>query len=146
MTSLPSNGASGLISAVLVVNTPQLVMPFCYLLYNGLLTCMHLAHEYSGYAKQRKPLRVSTPRGLQRSTYYLQLPYVYSVPLIVLSSALHWLISQSIFLARIATVVDEEGNGGIYSPEDLTSNRSDIGVSAPPILTCISSRRVCYWR
>lgn len=33
--------------------------------------------------------------------------------------------------------MDEEGNVGLYPSEDLTSNRSDIGVSAPPMLACV---------
>ncbi|KAG2416588.1 hypothetical protein HFD88_007803 [Aspergillus terreus] len=37
------------------------------------MTCMLLAAEYDDYAVERKPLRVSWPRGAQRSTYYLSL-------------------------------------------------------------------------
>ena len=60
-------GAS-LIAAVLLANTPQAICSFLYVAYNGLLTCMHLCHEYSKYAMdgRRKPLRVTTPHGQQR--------------------------------------------------------------------------------
>ena len=62
---------------------------------------MLLGHEWSGYAHFRKPLRVTSPAGSQRSTYRLQLPYIYGIPLLVLSGTLHWLVSQSIFLALV---------------------------------------------
>ncbi|KAM0722513.1 hypothetical protein Q7P37_001954 [Cladosporium fusiforme] len=128
-TDLPSTGSTGLISSVLLANTPQAIVSFLYLLYNGLFTCMHLAHEYSGYAVQRRPLRVTAPAGAQRSTYWLQLPYTYGIPLIVASATLHWLISQAIFLARIHVYID-----GV---EDVSESVSAVGFSCPPIVCLI---------
>lgn len=49
----------------------------------------------------KKPLRVSAPRGIQRSTYFISMPWRYGVPLISSISVLHWLISQSIFTIGI---------------------------------------------
>jgi hypothetical protein len=91
---IPQEGTAGLTGCVLLANLPQIILSFLYLTYNGLYTSMHLAHEYGGYATQRKALRVTTPRGVQRSTYWLQLPYTYGVPLILASATLHWLISS----------------------------------------------------
>jgi hypothetical protein len=54
-------------------------------------------------------LRVSSPRGRQRSTYFLQLPYRYAVPLTIISGLLHRLVSQSIFVADI-NVNDRAGH------------------------------------
>jgi hypothetical protein len=137
-TRLPKDGAAGLMAAVLVANSPQLIVTFCYLLYNGLFTAMHLSHEYSGYAKQRKPLRVTTPRGAQRSTYWLQLPYTYGLPLIVASAVLHWLVSQSIFLVRIREFVDYDGYGQEADEASiLDPNESQIGFSFAPIVACV---------
>lgn len=62
---------------------------------------MLVAVEYESYAVGRKYLRVSWPQGDQRSTYYLSLPYRYSVPLLSASALLHWLVSQSIFFVGI---------------------------------------------
>lgn len=62
---------------------------------------MLLAAEYNDYAVTRKPLRVSWPVGQQRRTYYLSLPFRYCLPMIVVSIALHWLLSQSWFLVKI---------------------------------------------
>lgn len=86
---------------VLLANIPQLPVSVAYFLYNNLLTNMLLAAEYDDYARQRKPLRVSWPKGHQRSTYYLSLPYKYSIPLLVSHAVLHWLVSQSFFFLEV---------------------------------------------
>lgn len=91
----------GLIALALLANSPQLVFSTLYLVCNGVLTCMLAVAEYNDFATQRKPLRVSYPRGEQRSTYYLSLPYRYSIPLITVSVLMHWLLSQCIFLVKV---------------------------------------------
>lgn len=77
---------------------PQVLASIAYFLYNKILTYMLLTAEYNDYAEHCKPLRVSWPKGLQRSTYYSSLPYRYSIPLFVAHTALHGLISQRLFL------------------------------------------------
>lgn len=73
-----------------------------YFSYNATITSMLLAHEWSGFFKRAKALRVSrTRRGLQRSTYFLQLPYRYAIPLLSLSALLHWLASQSLSVVSV---------------------------------------------
>ncbi|KAB8226516.1 hypothetical protein BDV33DRAFT_186594 [Aspergillus novoparasiticus] len=86
---------------VLIANSPQLVFSILYYLCNSILSCMLVAAEYNGFASQRKTLRVSWPRGLQRSTYYLSIPWRYGIPLLGISVSLHWMLSQSIFLVVI---------------------------------------------
>jgi hypothetical protein len=87
---------------VFVANLPQLVLSGIYFTYNGLFTCFLLGSEWTSYSIQRKGLRVSHgPEGAQRSTYFLQLPYRFAFPLIILSGVLHWLCSQSIFLVSV---------------------------------------------
>jgi len=100
---------SAVTANVLIANSPQALLSFLYLTLNGLLTSMFLADEWSRFAKERKPLRVSSPTGLQRRTYFLQLPYRIALPLLVMSGLLHWLVSQSIFLA-IVSEYDEVGS------------------------------------
>ena len=96
------NGGRGSnLSAVLLANCPQISASVAYFLYNNVLTTMLLAAEYDGYAQQRKSLRVSWPKGHQRSTYYLSLPYRYSFPLMASHALLHWLISQSLFYVQV---------------------------------------------
>ena len=89
---------------VLVANSPQVMLSFLYFSFNGIFTCMLLAKEWRTYGSKSNFLRVTTPSGRQRSTYRLQLPYRYGVPLLIGSGILHWLVSQSIFLVRIDIV------------------------------------------
>ena len=90
-----------LFTTVILANLPQTILSYIYLSFNWLCTCMYAGHEWMKYASHRRPLRVTSPIGAQRSTYYLQLPYRYSIPLITLSSLLAWLTSQSFFLVQI---------------------------------------------
>ena len=91
----------GLLGSVLLANFPQLVLSFLYFFLNSVITSMVLAQEWSDYAYKLKPIRVSYPKLGQRSTYFLQLPYRYGAPLLILSALLHFLISESIFLAQV---------------------------------------------
>ena len=93
-----------------------MILSFLYFLFNGICTCMLLAKEWSEYAYERKTLRVSSPIEKQRSTYFLQLPYKYAIPLLIFSGAIHWFVSQSIFIANINVYIDGE-----LSPNDSYS-------------------------
>jgi hypothetical protein len=92
----------GIIQFVLVANSPQAAVSLYYLFYNSVWTNMLLGSEWSSYAQKKKFLRVSSPRGQQRQTYRLQIPYAYSATLLVAMVLLHWLISQSIFVANVS--------------------------------------------
>jgi hypothetical protein len=88
-----------LVGQIAIANLPQLIMTFTYVVYDGVLTSICLASEYSDFASDRKSLRVSSqPVGAQRSAYFLQLPVRFSVPLVIASALLHWLLSQSLYL------------------------------------------------
>ena len=69
-------------------------------MYNGLLTTMVVADEWNGFINERQTLRLSNPHGIQRSSYFLSLPYRFAVPLIIVSGTLQWLISQSVFVVQ----------------------------------------------
>lgn len=130
-------GNRGLMASILIANTPQIILSFLYFTYNGLFSCMLLMEEWAGFAYERKPLRVTFPIGMQRSSYWLQLPYKYGVPLLVISGILHWLVSQSIFLARITLFDDQENEiplGSIYTP---LSSIYTCGYSCIAIITVI---------
>lgn len=109
-----SNKTAAIVLSVLVANTPQIVLSFLYFSVNGISTCMSLSSEWGrfSYANAIKngprTLRTSEPAGKQRSTYFLQLPFRFAIPLIAMSALLHWLISQSIFVA-VVTIYDELG-------------------------------------
>lgn len=107
MINQPSNTVAG---NIVLANLPQLLISLLYLLYNDLVTRIHLAAQWSSYARTRKPLRVLNPRKdqlmakTQRSYYVLSLPLRVSVPLLVLMMILHWLVSQSLFLGIIGVL------------------------------------------
>lgn len=91
---------------------------------------MASAHEWNklGRSGERKGLRVTEPRGLQRGTYFLQLPYRFALPLIAVSTILHWLLSQSFFLVRI-DYFDRDGK------IQTDASRSSCGVSHSSLVT-----------
>lgn len=103
---------SPIIANVLFANLPQMAISLVYVLNNNVLTCMLLAHEWASFATKRKALRTTQPQGQQRSTYWLQLPYRYILPLMGTMAVLYWLISRSIFLVQL----DIYDNNGILVP------------------------------
>ncbi|KAL4915394.1 hypothetical protein BDW62DRAFT_125090 [Aspergillus aurantiobrunneus] len=132
----PSRKDQNIIALTLLANTPQLVFSTLYLLCNGLFTCMLAVAEYNDFATQRKPLRVSWPKGEQRSTYYLSLPYRYSIPLVTVSVAMHWLISQCLFLVRI-NPFDVHGEEVAFSYYSQTDSIKACGYSPLAIFITI---------
>jgi hypothetical protein len=129
---LPSVGARGLITNVLVANVAQPILSFLYFSYNGLFTSLFVAYEWESFARKKKGLRVSGAQvGAQRSTYFLQLPYRIALPLMGISGLLHWLVSQSIFLVNIESVptdpdIFKEG----FTADQLTCGYSPIAIFA----------------
>jgi hypothetical protein len=89
---------------ILLANIPQAVLSYLYLAFNALYTNMFVASEWSAYMNERKPLRVTSPIGQQRSTYWLNVPFRYAIPMTVMSGLFHWLASQSIFLIQVTVM------------------------------------------
>jgi hypothetical protein len=119
----PQTDPYGLIANVMLANLPQFSMSIIYLFYNSMLSSFLVQHEFSRMWTTRKPLRVSEPRGIQRSTYFISLPLRYGIPLYTTSGFMHWLNSQSLFLARVTAffpdgTVDTESSFSrcAYSP------------------------------
>ncbi|KAG6363047.1 hypothetical protein INS49_008142 [Diaporthe citri] len=69
-----TNSGTSLLNAVLIANSPQLAPSTVHVIYNNTFT------------------------RLVRSTYRSQLPYRYSIPLIIASAFLHWLMSNTIYV------------------------------------------------
>ncbi|KAG8156605.1 hypothetical protein KVR01_013556 [Diaporthe batatas] len=86
------------LGALLMANISQPILSTCYYTLNSFITRIQIEEEFSSYSRCYKPLRVSDPKGDQISSYRLQLPYKYSIPLIAISIVLHWLLSSAIFL------------------------------------------------
>ncbi|KAJ5494726.1 hypothetical protein N7463_010813 [Penicillium fimorum] len=99
-----------MLSYVVLANTPQLLVTISYYGYNAVITSMLAADEYSSYGVDRKGLRVTwpTPGNKQRSTYWLSVPYRYSVPMLVTFMILHWMISQAFFY-ELSVLYDSNG-------------------------------------
>lgn len=88
--------------AALLVNLPQLCLSLTHYIANNVLTRMLIEREWHQYAHKRQGLRVSSAKkGQQRSSYFLQVPYRYGLPFVAVFAALHWLLSESIFLVAI---------------------------------------------
>lgn len=103
---LPRADPAGFLSNVVISNLPQLLVSILYIFYNSMLSTFLVQREFSRMCEpqNRKPLRVSEPVGIQRSSYFISLPLRYGVPLYLSSGVMHWLISQSLFLARITAL------------------------------------------
>ncbi|KAK5659407.1 hypothetical protein OQA88_608 [Cercophora sp. LCS_1] len=117
-----------LIPSILLSNTPQVVLSLNYFVYNALWTRMHSELEWNAFALSYRPLRVTSPKGQQTSTYRLQLPYLYSVPLVVGSILLHWLVANAIYLVMIEGDYLTENESGVYI---------NVGYSTGPMLAGI---------
>ena len=116
--------------AIILANLPQTILSFLYLTYNSVFTCMLSGHEWSLFGHHYRTLRVTSPRPGQRSTYWLQIPYAYAIPLMALSALLHWLTSQSIFLARV----------DIWDPfgREISKTISSVGYSCIAIIFALA--------
>lgn len=93
---------------------PQIALSLSYFSYNALFTRLQAESEWNAYSVDYKPLRVTSRQGEQLSTYRLQLPYRYSIPLLTTSILLHWLVSNTIYISI--------AEGGYYSLEDATNS------------------------
>lgn len=142
------DGISSIYGAAMLINSPQIAFSMLYFVFNATLTMMHTAHEWDSFAIHRKALRVSLPRGEQRSTYWLQLPWTYSIPLILISGSMHWLLSRSLYLVKVDVYgylgereADKDYFACGYSPVPallLIFVLGSIGIT----LGCLASRRL----
>ncbi|KAK5739626.1 hypothetical protein LTR17_005110 [Elasticomyces elasticus] len=137
-----------LVGNVLLANTPQIIISFLYLFYNRTLTSMLLTAEYCRFARVRSTLRVSKPKGKQKSTYWLNIPWNYSGLLMTSMATLHWLVARSIFLMKVS-VFDNNGvlvpareiNACGYSPLAILV-ATLLGVMMTVVLIGLSYRRL----
>ena len=96
---------------MLVGSLPQLIVSEIYIAVNYQFTVMIHLRDWTKLAFRQRPLRVSDPEPAsdQVSTYRLSLPYQYSIPLLISSVTLGWLVSQTLFFHRFIWY-DNEGN------------------------------------
>ena len=110
-------------------NVWQFVISLLYLAYNAVLTAMLVANEWDRFGKIRKPLRVTEPQGHQRSTYFVSVPLKYGLPILVALGALHYTVSQSVFVVYLTRFFS---NG----TEDIANRSVTSGYSCIAIMTC----------
>jgi len=139
-----ARNSSQFISTVMFANSWQLIISLLHVLLNSLATTFCAAEEYSHFGKERKFLRVSAPRGLQRSTYFLSLPYRYGIPIAVTLSLLHWTTSQAVFFFRTAAFWPD-------GTRDYAADSSRVGFSSIGIIFAVITASVLilsffgYW-
>jgi hypothetical protein len=115
---------------VLFANIFQVLVSFEYLFYNNILTCQVVGDEFLRFFTERKALRVSSPtNAMQRSSYFLSLPWKYAGPQMLAFVVLHWLVSQSVF--TVQTTCYGPGPGGKRIP---SGDASRVGFSVLGIL------------
>jgi hypothetical protein len=117
---------------VIFANVWHLAGSMLYVQSNALFSCIFANREWHHYTLERKPLRVTEPHGLQRSSYYISMPWSFGIPLMISSAILHWTLSQSVFV-MVVEAVAEDGTIDHPNPEYFT------GFSVWPII-------ICKWR
>ena len=120
-----------LIQCVFLANIVHIVVSFLYLFYNNILTHQLVADQWARFLRPdgKKALRVSTPLGMQRSSYILSLPLAYSAVLTVAMVLLHWLVSQSLFVVQTIGF----DTAGRKMPPSIF-NGSSVGYALLPIV------------
>jgi hypothetical protein len=130
-------GTQYFVAHILFVNIFQLMISSLYLFYNNCLTCQVVAAQWTRFmtstdgVPDRKPLRVSSHVGLQRTSYMLSLPWTYAFPLMIAFVCLHFLVARSVFLVRTTAY----GPGPADQAQRIqSSDASRIGYSSMGIL------------
>ncbi|TDZ24289.1 hypothetical protein Cob_v003013 [Colletotrichum orbiculare MAFF 240422] len=136
----PIPGDNAFIVSVIVANSPQLYLSFWYLAYNSLITRLEMSREWASFSLGFCALRVTRPRGEQKSTYRLQLRYKYSVTLLLVSIVLHWLLSNALFIIVTRGTYHEPDLGSGYLSDRV--NLADdatvaMGTSSLPLLLLV---------
>lgn len=90
---------ASMFTACLAANIPQVLISYIYLGLNNIMTTMLVMHEWCSYSagsrKTAKGLRVTSPvpESEKRSTYFVSLPYKWSIPVSLVLTLIHWLVS-----------------------------------------------------
>lgn len=109
--------------------------------YNIILTAMVSEHEWQriGQKGSSSPpyLRVSTPRGRQRSSYFLSLPYRFGIPLLVITTVEKWFASLGLFYI-VMDIWDADGVRVTNGPGSMMLGFSPLVIFILIILTAVS--------
>ena len=133
-TRFSKSGFKNMIPNSILANLPQITLSCLYFLYNNIFTSMLLSEEWSHFAHSRKALRVSRPKGSQCSSYFLQLPFKYAIPLFCLFTALQYFLSQGFFSSEShshrhlwrAKIREINNHSRIFPLGDLDQRRTGV--------------------
>jgi hypothetical protein len=140
-------GTQDFVSHILFVNVFQVLISALYLLCNSCLTRQVVADQWTHFMTasngmpDRKPLRVSSHVGLQRTSYMLSLPWTYAFPLMLAFAVLHTLIARSCFLVR--TMAYGPGPAE-QSQRMMDSDTSRVGYSSMGILLAVMTGAIIF--
>ncbi|KAM7210123.1 hypothetical protein V8F06_014493, partial [Rhypophila decipiens] len=120
---------------VTIANTPQFITSLTYLYYNMVVTLMVAEREWHriGSGDKRSTssyLRVSNPRGRQRGSDFLSLPYRYAIPLMAITIAEKWLASVGVFYFNLDLWDTEGRRVTLGEDRQLDGSISTLGYSA----------------
>ena len=103
---------------VFFANASHSIVSILYGQSNALLSGTLAEREWIRYTTYRKHLRVSFPKGLQRSAYFISVPWKFGTPLPATIFAPHFVCSQSIFLVVLENL---RPDGSVFSLEPTLS-------------------------
>nr|XP_036587658.1 uncharacterized protein CTRU02_02574 [Colletotrichum truncatum]KAF6798600.1 hypothetical protein CTRU02_02574 [Colletotrichum truncatum] len=93
--------ASDRTGVLLLVHFPQVGLASMALFLNVIYTRMLMAREWASYSVGLKTLRVSEPRGKQRRTHFLEIPWRYAVAVQVLGILVRWLCANAMYTVNV---------------------------------------------
>ncbi|KAF5253709.1 hypothetical protein FANTH_1401 [Fusarium anthophilum] len=109
LSGIDKSGTAALLANIFIANSPQVMVSFLYIFYNSILTRQLVADEFVRFLREdgKRALRVTFP---------------------VVSTALHWFISQSIFLVQSSSF--SSGPNGVRIPgSDYSARGYTVGGS-----------------
>jgi len=128
----------GLLPCVALANMFQILTIFLYMFYNNILTRQLAADEWTRFVSQgddgKKVLRVSSPRGMQRSSYMLSLPFKYSIPLNISMVLLRFLVSSFVFLVQMMGYNTDVSSGRLPTFDRTAVGYSHLGMISTIVL------------
>ncbi|KAL9111596.1 MAG: hypothetical protein Q9187_007910 [Circinaria calcarea] len=139
--SLPINSLWSEQLSFVISNGPQLLFSMLYLLLVYNITLISMEHDWGKFERERQRLRCTLVTGKTfKQSYFLQLPKQIILPLMGLSSLMHWLLGQAISTRET-----------VWSNADLRYSHSkyDIVYAVYPIwlstVLMTGMTAICWW-
>jgi hypothetical protein len=102
---------------VMFPNMWQVLLSVAYVIFNSLLTTLCCEAEWQSFATRANTLRVTSPDGEQRSTYFISLPLRWGLPFRFAFFIMLWTLSQGLFLVVVETYISDVQIDSATSPE-----------------------------